>query len=337
MAGAGVVMEEDRTVRGVTRRSFLAGLAGFALAPLSCVERAEKPLTIASHIWPGYEFMFLAQREGWLPQEGVSFIETNSATVSRSLLTAGKVDGAALTLDEVLRLRADGEPLTVGLVFDVSAGADVVLARPGIETLADLAGKRIAAERSGLGALMLHKVLEAAGLPLQAVTAVSLSVDDHLTAWLEGRIDAAITFEPFASRLREQGAHPLFDSRQMPATIIDVLALRESALRPHAAALTSLVAGHFRALQYFRTDPEDAARRIAPHMKLAAPEVLESFRGVMLPDLAANRRFLGGDAPILLTAAQSVSSILVEAGLLQRRDDLENLVSAAFLPKSVTG
>jgi NitT/TauT family transport system substrate-binding protein len=319
----------------LTRRHLLAGLAGLALAPLSSAcKRAEEPLVVASHVWPGYELMFLAQREGWLPQQGISLIETNSATVSRSILTARKADGAALTLDEVLRLRVAGESLTVVLVFDVSAGADVVLARAGIDTLRDLAGKRIAAERSGLGALMLHKVLKAAGLPLQAVTAVSLPVDDHFTAWRQGRIDAAITFEPFASRLREQGAHVLFDSRQIPDTIIDVLAVRESALRSRARALSALVAAHFRALAHFRANPRDAAHRIAPHMKLTGPEALEAFRGIVLPDIAANRQYLGGTAPSLLAAARSVSSILVAAGILPREDDLTNLVSDAFLPEA---
>ena len=105
-------MERADSGTQFTRRHFLAGLAGLALAPLSSAcERAEKPLVVASHVWPGYELMFLAQREGWLPQ-GISLMETNSATVSRSVLAAGKADAAALTLDEVLRARAAGEPLT---------------------------------------------------------------------------------------------------------------------------------------------------------------------------------------------------------------------------------
>lgn len=234
----------------------------------------------------------------------------------------------------MLRLRAAGESLTVVLVFDVSAGADVVLARTGIGTLADLAGKRIAADRSGLGALMLHKVLKAAGLPLQAVTVVSLPVDDHFTAWRQGRIDVAITFEPFASRLREQGPHVVFDSRQIPDTIIDVLAFRESALRSHGRAVRALVAAHFRALEHFRRNARDVADRIAPHMKLTGPEALESFRGIVLTDVAANWHYLGGSSPALAAAARSVSSILVAAGLLPREDDLGNLVSAVSLPEA---
>ncbi|HEY5998906.1 MAG TPA: hypothetical protein VI078_06325 [bacterium] len=55
-----------------TRRHLLAGLAGLALAPLSSAcGRTDKPLVVASHIWPGYELMFLAQREGWFPRKAV--------------------------------------------------------------------------------------------------------------------------------------------------------------------------------------------------------------------------------------------------------------------------
>ena len=149
------------------RRNILRTLSAAAMLPLlnACGAQQAKQLVIASHVWPGYELMFLARREGWLPAESLNLLETASATGSLAALAEGRADGAALTLDEVLRARADGIRLTIILVFDISAGADVVLARPNIHTLADLSGKRIGVEKTALGALVLYKLLAAAGLP----------------------------------------------------------------------------------------------------------------------------------------------------------------------------
>ena len=92
-------------------------------------------LKVGIHPWVGYESLELAQQFKWLP-EGVELVHKEELNTSGAALQAGQVDAACLTLDEVLRLRAEGTPVTVGLVFDVSAGADALLVRPGIERLA---------------------------------------------------------------------------------------------------------------------------------------------------------------------------------------------------------
>lgn len=103
-----------------------------------CKWGADKPIAIAAQVWPGYEPMFLARSEGWLDAERVHLLETASATESLQALRDGTVDGAALTLDEVLKARATGLSLSVVMIFDLSAGADMLVARAGITTLADL-------------------------------------------------------------------------------------------------------------------------------------------------------------------------------------------------------
>lgn len=298
----------------------------------SCSRRPTTPLRIASHVWPGYDLMFLARREKWLPAGQVDFLETGSASESLKDLADGRADGAALTLDEVLRARDGGIPLTVVLVFDVSAGADQVLAREGIETLADLRGRRIGAEESALGALMLDAVLEKAGLPADAVVHVPLAIPAQLDAWKQGKVDAVVTYEPMASHLRHLGAHLLADSRSLPATILDVLAIRPEAMRSHPDAVRALVAAHFRALKHLRGNPWDAAYRMAGRAGSTAQEVLDAYRGLELPDVGANRRYLGGDRPTIVPAASTLSSVLLHAGLIRQPARLDRLVDAGFLP-----
>ena len=80
---------------------------------------------------------------GWISPQLVTVLATNSAPQSLDLLASGKIDGAGLTLDEVLRALERGIDLSIILVCDISAGADVLLARPGINTLSALKGRRI--------------------------------------------------------------------------------------------------------------------------------------------------------------------------------------------------
>lgn len=189
-----------------SRREALRLISGCALAPLLAGCGPARKLRIASHVWPGYELMFLARSLGWLDERRASLLETASATASMQAIADGRADGAALTLDEVLRVRADGVPLSVVLVFDISAGADVLLARPGIESLAGLKGRRIGFEQGAVGTLMLDHALREAGLAAGEVVQVPLPFDRHEAAWREGALDALITFEPVAGRLVGAGA-----------------------------------------------------------------------------------------------------------------------------------
>ncbi|MDP3539990.1 MAG: hypothetical protein Q8S26_14950 [Azonexus sp.] len=122
-----------------SRRRFvkLLGGLGAAWALPACESLADKPVSIASHVWVGYEPMFLARSEGWLDEKQVRIFETTAATESMRALAEGKVEGAALTLDEVFKARQEGQNLTVVMIYNISVGADMLLARAGIASLAE--------------------------------------------------------------------------------------------------------------------------------------------------------------------------------------------------------
>lgn len=311
-----------------------AGSCAILSAIPSC--RPRDPLVIAAHVWPGYELMFVARSEKWLPLEGLSLLETPSATGSLDALRSGRAQGAALTLDEVLRLRAEGLALTVVLVFDISAGADALVVRSEIPTLGALAGRRIGAETSALGGLMLSKVLEAARLPPGAVEIVPVTMENHLKVWNERRVDALITYEPIASQLVAAGGERLFDSRQLPDMIFDVLAVRSEVARAHLGTLRALTSAHFRGLEHLRANPHDAAFRLAGRMRLTGHEALAAYRGLKLPDRATNSGLLRGTGEGSLTgAARQLADVMRQGGLLAGAVDFSGLASADYLGDAV--
>ena len=317
------------------RRKFMTHLGMLACGPLlsSCAPGAE-PVTIGLHVWPGFEPLPLARTLGWLDEKQVRLVETGAATDSLKLLEAGRIDGAYLTLDEVLRARETGIPLSVLLVCDISAGADMFLTRPEIKNLADIKGRRIGVEDGALGALVLHEVLRIAGLGMKDIRPVSLSPNHHADAWKHGAIDAAVTYEPAATRIIAMGANRLFDSSRIPGLILDVLAVRTSLLdRAHGDALRHLVATHLRALHYIDTNPDDVSYRIAQRLKLPHEQVMAVFRGLLLPGLEDNTRLLATSSPDLLKSANHVCATLCEAGLLHRQANLDGLLRPEYLPE----
>jgi NitT/TauT family transport system substrate-binding protein len=318
----------------MNRRRFLQqlGLTAFATGLPWFVGCGKAPtLTVAIHPWVGYETLYLARDFNWLPAR-IQLSDYLVLGESLAALQSGAADAACLTLDEMLRARAAGLPLSAALVFNMSAGADRVMARPEIETLADLANKRIGFDPSSVGALVFAKLLDAAGLSPSAVTQVNLPPAKQLDAWRRGEVDAVVTYEPIATALAHEGAQDLFDSRQMPDTIIDVLAVR----RDHQEILPllrTLVAIHFRALDYIHGNEEDAVQRISVRDEISPQEVRQALAGVTFPTLAANRGYLFGEESGLVLAARDLSRLMVRYGLLPREDNLQNLVLPDALPE----
>ncbi len=232
-----------------SRRRFIQGMGLMGLMPLlpSCAE-SPPPLHIASGTWQGYEPLFLAQRQGWTDPSVAQVEEFPSNAGSLRALNAGIVDGAALTLDEVLRVRSRGLALTIVLVFNISIGADMVLSRPDITELAQLKGRRIGRAEGTNSDLLLAVLLDRAGLKASDVQLQDVVFGDHLTAWQDNRVDALITYDPVASQLMEQGAYRLFDTSQAPNTIVDVLALRSEIVGDPSRkpSIEALIRGHFR-------------------------------------------------------------------------------------------
>lgn len=323
----------------MNRRNLLLGGAGawttgcLPWGGLSGCAASDAPIRVAINDWIGYALLFLAREQGHIAESTARLIEFPSNTASMLALANREVAAAALTLDELLLAREGGLDVRVALVFDESHGADVVLAVPSVQRLADLRGKRLGVESSAVGALMLSRLLQAAGLRMPDLVKVPLTADQHVSAYEAGEVDAVITFEPMASQLRAAGARALLDSSHFPGLIVDVLAVHADAAASSGAQIRALIQGYFRAMQHLRTQPAEAAKVLGAQLSLGPDALAQALRGIRLPDLAENRRWLGGATPHLLEASQAVSAVMRASSLLRQAPALADLCDPTFLPE----
>lgn len=313
-----------------TRRRLLFTLSSSALLPVlpAC---GSPRLNLGLHPWIGYESFYLARSIGDLPSQ-VQLTETRNASESIAAIQSGVVDAACLTLDEVLHVRGSGTPLSIIAVLDMSAGADVVMAKAAVTQWSDIAGKRIALEASAVGELMLVKLLELANVPRSEVTLIDLPPEKLPDAWRADHIDLAITYEPTASRLAALGAQRLFDSRRLPETIFDVLAVRSDRRDRLHPTLQALLRAHFAGIGHLRMNRPDALHRIASRQKISLESAQKALGGVVIPDLERNRLLLQSGSS-LQRAATALSDLMSARAMLDRPDVLAELLDGRYLPE----
>ena len=301
-----------------------------ALLSLSaCPKSPAPPLRVGANLWPGYDLLFLAREKGWLPKDAVRLVEFPSSSDVISALENGSLEGAMLTLDEVLLLRAHGHPFQVAAVLDTSNGGDVILARPPLSSLADLAGHRVGVEGGALGAYMLSRALSLHGVDLASIQTVPLTVGEHLHAYNDGRVDAVVTFEPVRSQLLAAGAHELFSSKEIPDEIVDVLVFHKDAARARPEAIAATLDAHFRARALLLQAPDKAAPLLATHTHLSPQATLATYNGLKLPSREENLRLLSGPNPPLKQTAARLTKTLLEQKLLHVAPPLRDLLLPA--------
>lgn len=165
-------------------------------------------LTMASNPFVGLAPFYVAMDKGFFKDCGLDFsmVDFDDSSASCSALLAGKVDLAYTTLDAAIIAESQYEEdmLDVTAIVDESAGADGILVKNDINSIADLKGKTVGVSINQTSHYLLMQALETAGLT-----------------------DAAVTWEPYLSNAVEQGVGKLiFSSKDAPVSILTKELLR---------------------------------------------------------------------------------------------------------------
>jgi NitT/TauT family transport system substrate-binding protein len=268
-------------------------------------------LLVGSVAWPGYEPMYLGRSLGYYGKYRIRLIDFSTGSEVARAYRDRLIDAAALTADEAMAAVQGQAGHRVVLVFDTSNGGDAVVARPGIESLQDLKGRRVGVETTAMGTYVLARALDRAGLSDGDLSVVQLPLSEHDTAFSKPGIDALVTFEPHRSRLLQAGARVLFDSSQIPHEVVDVLVVRPGLAAQQEKALGGLVAGWMRAVAYLKQNPADAAARMAPREGVSPAQFLESLKGLEIPDRETHLRLLGQSPESLDGPMRQLAAVMV--------------------------
>lgn len=314
--------------RALNRRRFLRSMlacAGSLPWLAGCVPSFE-PLRFGSNPWPGYASLRVAEANGLLAPSQFRVLDFPSSSMVLSAFRNGMIDAAGLTLDEVLMLAAEGQAVRIILVFDFSSGADVIVARPGIDSVAQLKGARVGVETEALGAYMVGRALASAGLPPGSVQIVSVPADRHEFAFNSGSVDALVTFDPVRSALLARGANVIFSSRAIPGEIVDVLAVHEHLLRERSEDLRALLKAHFAGRAYMQQEPSGVVNALGARLGLTDSAFREALTLMVQPDVQGNLRLLRQGEGSLQATGERMASVMRSLGLIDTEPRLEALV-----------
>ncbi len=337
------------------KRSFLGRAIAAASAVLLLAACGEDPVvdtpdaggggdmtvTLAFSAWPGWFPWQVAQEKGLFAKHNVKvdLKYFDSYTDSLSALATGKVDANSQTLNDTIGSLSGGAKQTIVLVNDNSSGNDQIIARPGINTVADLKGKTVAVEQYTVDHYLLLLALKSAGLTEKDITLKPLLTDAAAAAFASGQVDAVGAFAPFTTTaLALPGSKAIATSKDFPGAIPDHLVFTAEFVQKHPATVQAVVNTWFDTLEWIAANKAEAISIMAKKGGVTDAEYKEYDAGTSIftreQNLAA---FTPGSTPANLDyQAGQIAQFLVDTGLAPTKPSLDGLFNDTFV-KAATG
>lgn len=238
---------------------------------------AAEPLKIGYSDWPGWVAWEIAIEKGMFEKAGVEVeFEWFDYVASMDAFAASQLDAVAMTNGDALVTGATGAQSVMILVNDYSNGNDMVVAAPGIDSLAELKGKKVGVEIGFVGHLLLLNGLEKVGLTEADVELVNVPTNETPQVLASGDVDAIVAWQPNSGQALNlvPGSKRIYSSADEPGLIYDVLAVSPSSLAARKADWQKVLKVWYQAVAYLK-DPatrEDAIKIMAARVGISADE-----------------------------------------------------------------
>jgi NitT/TauT family transport system substrate-binding protein len=322
-------------------RSTLKSLFARLLIPLAAVmsfaAQAAPPLKIGYSDWPGWVAWQVAIDKGWFKEAGVPVqFEWFDYTASMDAFAAGKLDAVTMTNGDALVTGAAGGKSVMILINDYSNGNDMIIGKPGVRSLKDLKGKKVAVEMGFVEHLLLLNGLKKAGMKESDVTLVNAKTNEMPQMLASGDVAAVGAWQPISGQALKSvpGARPIYTSADEPGLIYDVLAVNPASAKQRRADWLKVVKVWDRVVKYIndpKTQP-DAVKIMAARVGVSPEAYLPLLKGTKLLTLdEAKKIYVKGDGfRTLYGSTRIADDFNVANEVYKKPQDVNSYLDASF-------
>lgn len=285
-------------------------------------------LAVGSSPWPGFAGHYVAVAQALFKAEGIEVVDNyfQIATDVNTALLAGQLDLAWTGVPDMVVMASEDPSLRLIMMSDYSNGADGILAR-GVSSPADLQGKDVAWETLPLQALLLQKYLEQSGLTQDDINLQVIAAAEAASAFAAGKIDVAVTYEPWLSTAVKEGeGEVIFSSKD--TNIIPVgLVAKESVIADRKEDILAFMRAIDKAMTVVRDNPEETNAIVAEKLGIAPEDVPAQLETVRLFDLEENKSIVfNPDDPLnVMDSLEFAAKTSADLGLITAPVDAKTL------------
>src|SRR5215470_10327580 len=281
--------------------------------------------------WTGFAPLTLAKEAGIFAKNGLDVTLKKIPQGSRHLaIASGDIQCAATTVETWIVWNANGVATTQLFQMDKSYGADGMVVRNNIASIKDVKGKAVAASAPGTAPYFtLAWFLKKNGLGVKDVTVVNMEPGPAAQAFVAGQNDAAMTYEPYLSTVREKP-----DAGKIIATtldypmVMDTFGCTPKFIQENPKLVQAMVTSYFEALELIKREPQKSFEIMGSVVKQTAEQFQKSQAYLRWQDREANRRFFAGE---IQAFSGEAGQLLLELGIVKSVPDINAIIDTSFI------
>lgn len=274
-------IKQSTLILSVSRRRFAARLSAAFLFLASIGVAQSEPLKIGYSDWPGWVAWEIGIKKEWFKEEGVDVkFEWYDYVESMDAYAAGQLDAVGMTNGDALVTGATGKPSVGILINDYSNGNDMIVGKPGIESVKDLKGKKIGLEEGFVTHLLLLKALEMNGMSPDDVTIVNTPTNETPQVLASGAVDAIAAWQPSSGQALKvvSGSKPIFTSKDTPGLIYDNIYVSPESLEKRRDDWKKVIKVWYRIVDFIKDEENlDEVLEILSSRVSVTPDEYEPF------------------------------------------------------------
>jgi NitT/TauT family transport system substrate-binding protein len=317
-------------VRGGMVATVLAAL-GLALGGGGARAAEAIPVGVGISGWTGFAPLTLAEQAGIFERNGLDVTIKKIPQKDRHLaIASGDIACAATTVETWIVWNANGVPTRQIFQLDKSYGADGMVVRNEIASIGDLKGRTVAASAPGTAPYFtLAWFLAKNGLSVRDVTVVNLEPAAAAQAFIAGQNDAAMTYEPYLSAVREkpEAGRIIATTLDYPM-IMDTFGCTPAFLDANPQAAKALAESYFQALEMIAREPQRAYEIMGADVRQTGEQFAKSASYLRWQDREANKRFFAGE---IQSFSREAAVLLLDLGVIRQAPDPDSIVDARFI------
>ncbi len=252
-------------------------LAAFLTIALAIATLESKPLKIGYSDWPGWVPWEIALTKGWFAEAGVEVdFQFMDYVKSMDTYAAGALDAVHMTNGDALFTGATGKPSVAIICNDYSNGNDMLIARPGIDSVKELKGKKVGVEVGFVSHLLLLTALERAGMDESDVEVINVPNGETPQVLASGAVDAICAWQPSSGQALKlvDGSKTIFTSADAPGIIYDLLYVSQESLESRHDDWAKVVDVWYRVVDFIKDEDnlDEALEIMASKVSVSADE-----------------------------------------------------------------
>ena len=302
-----------------------------ALAVLTPAVAQDTKVVMGISGWTGFAPLTLAKEAGIFKKNGVDVTIKKIPQKDRHLaIASGDIQCAATTVETYIVWNANGVPITQVLQLDKSYGADGLAARNSIQKIADLKGKTVGVDAPGTTSYFgLAWILKKNGMTMKDVNVATMSPQAAAQAFVAGQNDAAMTYEPYLSTVRDKP-----DTGKIIATtldypmVMDTFGCTPTFIKENPKAVKAIVDSYFEAVEMIKKEPAKSYEIMGADVKQSGEQFAKSASYLRWQDKAGNQKFFAGE---IQAFSKEAADLLLEVGTIKSRPDINTIIDTQFI------